>query len=174
MKDRGVEADYIVTATTRPKRDYEIDGVNYHFVDKSLFMEMKARGEFLEYAQVYGNWYGVPREQVRQAVNKGRDAVIKVDIQGAKTIKNNMPEACFVFVPPPDLDDLPSRLKQRNTESEQDLELRLKTAGSEFDNLPMFDYMVYNPSGRVDAAVDDMLAIIKAEKLRVQPRDLSC
>lgn len=174
MRQRGIEADFIVTTTTRARRVYEIDGVNYSFVSEEVFKQMISGGELLEHANVYGNWYGVPRTTVRKALDQGRDAIIKVDIQGAVTIKHNMPEACFVFVTPPDINDLSSRLKKRNTESESDLELRLKTAGSELDRLHLFDYVVYNRNGFLGQAVDDMLAIIRAEKIRVNPRRCRC
>jgi len=166
MKERGTDASFIVTVTTRSRRNYEIDGVNYHFVSEQQFNNLKENGDLLEFARVYGNWYGVPREQVIETVNKGRDAIIKVDIQGAFTIKQNMPEACFVFVTPPEVEELPSRLRKRNTESADELELRLKSAGIELEGLQTFDSVVLNYEGEVDRAVDDILAIIKAEKLK--------
>jgi len=169
MKERGVEADFIVTATTRPRRDYEIDGISYKFVSREAFDEMIKNNELLEYAQVYGNWYGVPRQPVSRALDRGADAIIKVDIQGAVTIKKNLPGACFVFITPPRIAELPGRLKRRNTESEYERELRLKTAGSEFEKLSVFDYVVFNPEGEIDAAVEDVLTIIRAEKLKVKP-----
>lgn len=166
MKERNVPADFVVTLTTRPPRDYEVDGLNYNFVKETQFMKLIEDGDLLEYARVYGNWYGVPRKPVLQSLEAGRDAVIKVDIQGAATIKKNMPEACFVFVTPPDAGALSKRLKKRNTESASDLDLRLKTAGAEFAQLHLFDYVVINRDGEVDAAVDDMVSIIRAEKLK--------
>lgn len=169
MKERGVKADFIVTTTTRPRRDYEIDGVSYNFVSRANFDKMINNNDLLEYAQVYGNWYGVPRQAVEQALERGTDAIIKVDIQGAATIKENLPGACFVFITPPKIAELPDRLKRRNTESESERELRLKTAGSEFEKLSVFDYIVLNPEGEVDSAVEDVLTIIRAEKLKVKP-----
>ena len=166
IRERGTDASFIVTVTTRPRRDYEIDGVNYHFVSQKQFNDLKENGDLLEFARVYGNWYGVPRGQVIQAIEKGRDAIIKVDIQGALTIKKNMPEACFIFVTPPEVDQLPSRLRKRNTESADELELRIKTAGTELEGLQAFDYVVLNYEGEIDRAADDILAIIKAEKLK--------
>ncbi|MFA5450902.1 MAG: guanylate kinase [Dehalococcoidales bacterium] len=168
MKERNVPADFIITLTTRPPRDYEIDGVNYYFVAEPVFMKMIENGELLEHARVYGNWYGVPKKQVAQSIQRGRDAIIKVDIQGAATIKKSMPEACFVFVTPPDASALSYRLRKRNTESVSDLELRLKTAGAEFSQLHLFDYVVLNCDGEVDAAVDDVISIIRSEKLKLR------
>ncbi len=174
LKECGIAADFIVTATTRRRRDYEIDGVNYHFVTEDHFLKMIEDEELLEYARVYGNWYGVPKAQVRKAIESGRDAIIKVDIQGAATIKKNMPEACFIFVTPPTIEDLLERLEKRNTETLKDLQLRIHSAGNELDKLPMFDYVVVNRNEEADLAVDDMLAIIKTEKLRVQSRNCRC
>jgi len=167
MKERGVEADFIVTTTTRPRRNYEVHGISYNFVSPTTFEEMIENNDLLEYAQVYGNWYGVPKRAVSQALERGSDAIIKVDIQGAVSIKNNLPGACFVFITPPKIAELPGRLKRRNTESETERELRLKTAGSEFEKLSVFDYIVLNPEGEIDAAVEDVLAIIRAEKLKI-------
>ncbi len=135
---------------------------------------MIEQDELLEYARVYGNWYGVPKDQVRQSLDSNRDAVIKVDIQGAATIKKNMPEACFIFVTPPSMADLALRLTSRNSESEAERSLRLDTAGIEMEELPMFDYVVLNHTGELEAAVEDMLAIIKAEKLKTRPRICRC
>ncbi len=135
---------------------------------------MIEQDELLEYARVYGNWYGVPKDQVRQSLDSNRDAVIKVDIQGAATIKKNMPEAWFIFVTPPSMADLALRLTSRNSESEAERSLRLDTAGIEMEELPMFDYVVLNHTGELEAAVEDMLAIIKAEKLKTRPRICRC
>ncbi len=170
LKARIGGADFIVTITTRPKREYEKDGQNYHFVSPEYFQEMRSCGQLLEHACVYGNWYGVPKEEVSASIRNGRDAVIKVDIQGAETIKSLIPDACFIFIAPPDIADLDSRLKKRNTESNRELEERLKTAGNEYDKLPMFDYLVINASGRVDQAVEDVVSIIRAEKLKISSR----
>jgi guanylate kinase len=167
-------ADFIVTVTTRSRRDYEVDGRDYHFVNQEQFRRMIEQDELLEYARVYGNWYGVPKDQVRQSLDSNRDAVIKVDIQGAATIKKNMPEACFIFVTPPSMADLALRLTSRNSESEAERSLRLDTAGIEMEELPMFDYVVLNHTGELEAAVEDMLAIIKAEKLKTRPRICRC
>ena len=169
MKERNVSADFIVTLTTRPPRSYEVDGVNYHFVDESAFMNLKESGDLLEYALVYGNWYGVPKKPIEQSVKAGRDVIIKVDIQGAASIKKNLPEACFVFVTPPDASSLSGRLKKRNTETACDLDLRLKTAAEEFEQLHLFDYIVLNCDGEVDVAVEDVISIIRSEKLKVHP-----
>lgn len=161
---------FAVTATTRPQRRGETAGRDYHFVSRSEFDRMMERRELLEWANVYGNLYGVPKRQVQQALAEGRDVVVKVDVQGAATIKNILPEAVFIFVAPPSMSDLEERLKQRKTESGVDLELRMKTAQEEMGSLPLFDYVVVNHEGQVELAVSQIESIVTAEKCRVKAR----
>jgi guanylate kinase len=165
--------EFIVTVTTRLQRPNERDGIHYRFVSDSEFQEMIESGGLLEYAGVYGNYYGVPVEPVRQALDNERDVVIKVDVQGAATIKKIVPEGVFIFLAASSMQELESRLKQRGTESESDLALRLETAAAELEQLPLFDYVVLNRRGEVNHAVADIDAIITAEKCRVVPRKLS-
>jgi len=163
---------FAVTATTRPQRQGETDGVDYHFVSKSEFDRMIEKGELLEWANVYGNLYGVPRHQVQQALAEGLDVVVKVDVQGAATIKNVFPEAVFIFVAPPSMSDLEERLRQRKTESGVDLELRTKAAHKEMGSLPLFDYVVVNHEDQVELAVSQIESIVTAEKCRVKARSI--
>jgi len=164
--------EFIVTVTTRIKRANESDGVHYRFVSENEFQGLISRNEMLEWANVYGNWYGVPKEPVRQALDSGKDVIVKVDVQGAATIKKILPQAVFIFLAPPSMEEIVLRLKRRRTESPSDLELRLKTAGEELQKLSLFDYMVFNRQGEIDRAVADIEAIITAEKCRVTPREL--
>jgi len=173
IKESGYPLEFIVTVTTRPRRANESDGVHYHFISRDKFQELIDRNDLLEWASVYGNWYGVPREPVKQALNKGKDVIIKVDVQGAATIKKILPQAVFIFLTPPSLEEIVLRLKQRRTESPPDLDLRVKTAEEELEKLPLFDYMVFNRRGEIDRAVADVEAIIAAEKCRVTPRELT-
>ncbi len=173
MKQSGFPAEYVTTVTTRPKRATEKDKVDYHFISEAEFQEMLAHNELLEWAKVYGNWYGVPRQSIRQALEKGRDTVVKVDVQGAATIKKIQPQAVFIFVTPPSIEELVRRLKQRNTESAFDLDLRTRTAEAEVKQLPLFDYMVINRQGEIDRAVSQIEAIITAEKCRIPPRQVN-
>ena len=170
LKKLGRPLHYAVTVTTRPRRAEEVDGVDYHFVSHEAFQEMLERREFLEWALVYGNKYGVPREQARQALQSGKDVLVRVDVQGSATIKALMPEALFIFLAPPSLDKLAERLKQRATESDMDLALRMENAQEEMRNLPMFDYVVVNEENCVELAASQIDAIITAEKCRVVPR----
>jgi guanylate kinase len=162
-----------VSATTRARRAGEKDGFDYHFVSREKFQELIDGGELLEWANVYGNYYGIPREPVRQALQKGKDVIVKIDVQGAATIKKIMPQAVFIFMVTPYMEELEHRLKQRRTENSADLELRLKTAVEELRQLPMFDYIVVNRPGEINQAIADIIAIIKAEKCRVAQRELA-
>src|SRR4030043_151738 len=170
MKRRRYPLYYAVTATTRPRRESERDGVDYYFVSRADFEKMVERNELLEWANVYGNLYGVPSSQIKDALARGQDAVVKVDVQGAAAIKKIAPQAVFIFLAPPSMNDLESRLRQRRTESGVALELRMATAHEEMKQLPMFDYIVVNHKDGIEAALSQIEAIITAEKCRVHPR----
>lgn len=157
---------HAVTATTRPQRPGETDGVDYHFVTRAKFTEMIEAGELLEWANVYGNLYGIPKTPVQQALDQGKDVIVKIDIQGAATIKRIAPEALLIFLSPPSMEELERRLRERKTETTTDLELRLKTAQREMESLPSFDYVVVSQKDGVDMAISQIQAIITAEKKR--------
>ena len=173
MKELGYPLKYITTLTTRPRRPDERNNVDYHFVSMERFQKMIANNELLEWANVYGNWYGVPREAVKQALDKGKDVMVKVDVQGAATIKKILPQAIVIFLMPPSMDELLIRLKGRHTEVPSDLALRLKTAEEEIKRLPLFDYVVVNRWDEIDQVVSGIEAIITAEKCRVIPREIT-
>ena len=173
MKKLGCPVEHIVTVTTRPQRDKERNNVDYHFISKERFQEMIEHKELLEWANVYGNWYGVPKEPVKQALDKRQDVIVKVDIQGAATIKKILPQAVSIFLVPPSMAELGSRLKHRHTESPFDLALRIKTAEKEIKKLSLFDYIVVNQQDEIDRAVSEIMAIITAEKCRAIPREIS-
>jgi len=164
--------EHITTVTTRLQRGNESDKVDYHFVSREKFQAMIKSNELLEWAEVYNNWYGVPREPVKTALDKGQDVVIKVDVQGAATIKKILPQAVFIFLMLPSVEDHVLRLEQRRTESPADLALRTKTAGEELKKIHLFDYIVFNRHGEIDRAVADIEAIIIAEKHRVAQREI--
>ena len=170
MKELGHPFHYTVTYTTRPPRAEEKQGVDYHFVSSERFEQMIKRGELLEWAKVYGHWYGVPRQEVKEALDTGQDVIVRVDVQGAATIKNLLPEAILIFLMPSSMEELKERLRKRHTESNADLELRLQTAQEEMKSLPLFDYVVINRQGEVDTTVSQIEAIITAEKCRVKPQ----
>jgi guanylate kinase len=173
LKQSGFPAMRVTTVTTRLPRPNERDGEHYHFISTDKFQEMKNSNELLESASVYGNWYGVPREPVRQALNDGKDVIIKVDVQGAVTIKKIVPEAVFIFLVSASIEELVTRLKQRRTETETDLDLRINTAQEELEKLPQFDYLVVNRQGEINQTVADIRSIYTAEKRRVKPRNIS-
>jgi guanylate kinase len=173
MKELKYPLEYITTLTTRRRRAGERNHIDYHFVTTERFQEMMEKGELLEYANVYGNWYGVPKQMVKQALESGHDTIAKVDIQGAASIKEIVPHAVFIFLMPPSIEELGVRLKKRHTESSFDLNLRLRTAAEEMKQLSLFDYVVYNQRNDINRAVADIVAIITAEKCRVEPREIN-
>jgi guanylate kinase len=173
MKKSGYPAEFITTITTRPQRAEEKNNIDYHFVSVESFQKMIENKELLEWANVYGNWYGVPKEPVKRALDRGQDVIVKVDVQGAATIKKTIPQAVFIFLVPPSMEELATRLKQRHTESPFDLTLRLKTAEEEMKKLPLFDYVVVNREAEIDLAVSAIEAIITAEKRRAIPMEIS-
>ena len=159
---------FTVTATTRTQRLGEEDGEDYLFMDRDSFLQMEREGDFLERAQVYGNWYGVPKSQVKEAMDKGMDVIMKTDVQGAATIKDLAPGGIFIFLMPPSPQELERRLRERKTETTPDLELRIHTAMDEMRQLSQFDYVVVNDD--LETAVDQIKAIITAEKCHIPSR----
>ncbi len=167
MRELGFQFHYVVTATTRPKRQSEIDDIDYHFISEEQFHKMVKAGQFLEWANVYGNYYGVPKEEVSNALKKGQDVIVKVDVQGAATIKRVLPDAVFIFLTPPSTEELANRLKQRNSQSSSDLNLRLGKASEEMKSLPLFDYVIESQKDNLEFTVSQINAIVTAEKCRV-------
>lgn len=173
MREFGYPLEYITTVTTRPRRASERDHIDYHFISAEKFQNMIKHDKLLEWANVYGNWYGVPKEPVKLALDSGQDTIVKVDIQGVEAIKKILPQAVFIFLMPPSKEELKLRLKQRHTESSFDLGLRIKTAEEELKQLSLFDYMVFSRRGEINRAVSDIAAIITAEKCRITPREIT-
>ena len=161
---------FAVTATTRKIREGERDGVDYLFLDEDTFFKMRERDEFLEFAQVHDHWYGVPRNQVRNGLKSGRDVILKIDVQGAATVRRLIPEALSIFMLPASLEELRSRLAHRMSESSPEMELRLEAAEAELARVSEFDYRVVNRDNCLEQAVLDIDAIISAEKCRLKPR----
>ena len=161
---------YVVTATTRPKRAREKNGLDYHFLSPNEFQQMIDRHQLLEWASVYGNYYGVPIDEVSPALSKGLDTIVKVDVQGAAAINRILPQAVFIFLMPPSLEALEKRLKRRRSESSQDLALRLARAKKEIRSLPLFHYVITSHQNKLDEVVSRIDAIVTAEKCRVKPR----
>lgn len=157
---------FVVTATTRPRRPHETEGVDYYFVSKSEFADMIERNELLEYAIVYGDYKGIPKRHIREALASGRDVVLRIDVQGAATIRRLIPQAVTIFLAPESEADLIERLSKRQTESPDELKMRIATARKEILRLSEFDYVVVNRHNHLDDTVEQVLAILRAEKCR--------
>lgn len=162
---------YVITVTTRPKRVNEKNDIDYHFISTEQFQKMIDNRELLEWAEVYGNRYGVPKEPVKRALDQGQNVMLKVDIQGVANIKKIVPQAVTIFLMPSSIEDLERRLKRRHTESAFDMSRRLNIAESEMKELRGFNYVVTNPDGQIDRALSDIKAIITAEQCRVDMGD---
>ena len=162
----GAAAHYAVTATTRPIRPGERDGIDYYFVSPERFQQLRAHGELLEHAQVYGRWYGVPKAPLRDALAAGKDVLLKVDVQGARFISQLLPSALLIFLRPPSMEELERRLRARKTELPEELARRIETARGELAQADCFDYAVENETDAVDAAVRRIAAIIAHEHQR--------
>ena len=173
MQERGLPFHFVVTATTRPRRPGETHGKDYWFVSKEDFARMIEQNELIEYALVYGDYKGIPRAQVREALASGKDVVMRLDVQGAETIRRLVPDALLIFITTDSEDELVKRLKTRDTETPDALAIRIATARRELKRVEAFDYVIVNHDFRLDDAVDTVQAIIKAEHHRVRPRKVN-
>lgn len=173
MKERGRSFHFVVTATTRPRRPEEEHGKDYFFLSKEEFAQMIEQEELIEYAIVYKDYKGIPKQQVREALAHGKDVVMRLDVQGAATVRKLTPEAVLIFLTTESEDALVRRLKARQTETAENLSLRIATARQELKRAAEFDYVVVNADGHLDETVDTVIAIIQAEHQRVNPRKVS-
>lgn len=167
LKQANYPFYFVVTATTRPQRSNEIDGVDYHFVSMGEFAELIEKGELLEYAVVYGDYKGIPKKHVRQALASGRDVIMRIDVQGAATIRRLVPNAVTIFLTAESEEELIRRLEERKTEDPGKLKMRIATARQEIKRIVEFDYVVMNRVDQLDKTVDQVLSIMTAEKSRV-------
>lgn len=158
---------FVVTATTRPPRAGEVDGVDYIFVSHDEFARMIEAGEFLEYAVVYNDYKGVPKKQIRDALASQRDVIMRVDPQGAATIRRLVPNAVFIFLTTRSEEEMVQRLRERKSENPEGLKLRIATSREEMKRIKEFDYWVINADDRQGDAVDRILCIMEAERVRV-------
>ncbi|XP_013614318.1 PREDICTED: guanylate kinase 3, chloroplastic [Brassica oleracea var. oleracea] len=171
LRESRQRLHFVVTATTRPMRPGEVDGKDYFFVTRDNFLSMVENDELLEYALVYGEYKGIPKKQIRESMSKGEDIVLRVDIQGAQTLRRILgSSAVFVFLVAESEVAMVERLVDRKTESQEELLVRVATAREEVRHLKSFDYVVVNAKGRLDDAVSRVEAIIDAEKSRVHQR----
>ena len=154
-----------VSATTRKPRNGEVHGVNYFFIEKEEFTKMIENGEFLEYAQIYDNFYGTPKAAIIECLEKGQDVILEIEMQGARQIKEVYPEGVFIFVLPPSLEELKSRIVGRGTETQEEIEKRFSCAFEEINQIVNYDYFIVNED--IEKSVSDVEAIICAEKNKV-------
>jgi len=170
MKERGLPIHFVVTTTSRPPREDEIEGEDYYFVSTDEFENMIEQDELFEYALVYEQYKGIPKHRVQEGLESGKDVVLRLDVQGAQTIRSLLSDALLIFISTTDEEELVNRLKSRKTESDESMKLRLETAREEFETLPIFDYYVINAEGKLDEAVVTIESIIRAEHHRINPR----
>ena len=154
-----------VSATTRKPRNGEVHGVNYFFIEKEEFTKMIENGEFLEYAQIYDNFYGTPKAAIIECLEKGQDVILEIEMQGARQIKEVYPEGVFIFVLPPSLEELKSRIVGRGTETQEEIEKRFSCAFEEINQIVNYDYFIVNED--IEKSVNDVEAIILSEKNKV-------
>ena len=173
MQERGLPFHFVVTATTREKRANETHGKDYFFVTKDEFAHMIDADELIEHAIVYGDYKGIPKQQVREALASGKDVVMRVDVQGAESVRKMAPEALLVFITTDSEEELVHRLETRKTETTDSLALRIATARKELKRLEAFDYVIVNRDFQLDVTVDAIRSIIDAEHHRVSPRKVS-
>lgn len=154
-----------VSATTRKPRNGEVHGVNYFFIEKEEFTRMVENGEFLEHAQIYDNFYGTPKAAIIECLEKGQDIILEIEMQGARQIKEVYPEGVFIFVLPPSLEELKSRIVGRGTETQEEIEKRFSCAFEEINQIVNYDYFIVNED--IEKSVNDVEAIILSEKNKV-------
>ena len=170
MKELGLPFYFVVTSTTRPPRVEEQHGVDYFFISRDEFARMIEQDELLEYAVVYNDYKGIPKQQVHDALLSGKDVIMRVDVQGAATIRSLLPEALLIFITTESEEELVSRLSARKTETREGMSLRIATARKEMQRMDEFDYAVVNRDDHLAETVETIQAIIRAEHHRVHSR----
>jgi guanylate kinase len=171
LRGRLPEFHFAVTATTRERRPGEMHGVHYFFMSTDDFKADLDAGEFIESAEVYGNFYGVPRRGIQGGLDSGRHVIVKVDVQGAATIRELAPDAILIFLMPTSMEDLTRRLWHRKTDGPQVVMRRVRTAAEELTAVESFDYAVFNEEGKLSQTLDQIMAIIIAEQRKVKQRE---
>jgi guanylate kinase len=168
----GLAFTRVVTVTTRTPRPKESPGVDYHFVSVDEFLALRDSGQLLEWADVYGKYYGTPRRATQEALDRGETVILKIDVQGADQVRRHASGAIFVFLGPGSFDELVRRLADRRTESAEAFRRRVQQARDELRQLTLFDYLIVNRQGALAEAVEQLQAIVVAERLRIQPRKI--
>jgi guanylate kinase len=167
---RGHRFHRVITCTTRPPRETERDGIDYHFLSDAQFDELIVSGGLLEHAVVYGHRSGVPRQQVLDELAAGKDVIVRTDVQGAASIRRLMPDAVLIFVAPSSLTELEDRIRARGSDDEARIERRLQAARGEMARQGEFEYVVVNAPGRLEETADRVEEILQAERLRATGR----
>ncbi|MCR5111989.1 MAG: guanylate kinase [Ruminococcus sp.] len=157
-----------VSATTRSPREGEVDGVNYYFISKDEFTERIGEGKFLEYAEYCGNFYGTPMDKVNEMLEKGKNVILEIEVQGAVKVMNKRPDALSIFIAPPSINELRRRLHKRGTESDEVIEQRVAQASNEVALAAKYDYIIVNDA--LEDAVEDFFHVVRAEQLRADKR----
>ncbi|GIK57657.1 MAG: guanylate kinase [Chloroflexi bacterium] len=172
IESRAEAFYFVVTATTRPPRPGEVDGQDYIFLSSDQFAEMIENNELLEYAIVYNDYKGIPKQQIRDALASGRDVIMRVDVQGAATIRKLIPNAITIFLTTNSEEELVARLRERKSETSEGLNLRIATARQEMKRIHEFDYWIVNAEEQQETAVHQILSIITAAHCRVNQRPI--
>ncbi|GCE06475.1 guanylate kinase [Dictyobacter aurantiacus] len=170
LKEKGTDFHVVASVTTRAPRPGESEGNPYHFVSHEQFKDMIEQNELIEYAQVHGNWYGQPIRQIVDNLQQGRDVLLKIDVQGAATVRQRVPGAIYIFLVPGSIEELVERLTNRQTETEEERQRRLLDAQHELAQQEHYEYTIVNRQGRLSEAVEQLQAIMQAEHCRTRPR----
>lgn len=172
LKRCGLPLHVVITATTRAPRENEVDGRDYFFLSIEEFKKRRDEGWFAEHARVYADFKGIPRHQIEEALASGKDVVARVDVQGAKTLRAQYPQAVLIFIAPKSFEEWYQRLTRRGTETEADLMIRVATAREEVKQIGVFDYVVINAENEIEKAINDVVSIIKTEHMAVNHRKI--
>lgn len=170
LKEKGADFHVVASVTTRAPRSGESEGHPYYFVSHEQFKDMIEQGELIEYAQVHGNWYGQPIRPIVDNLQQGRDVLLKIDVQGAETVRKKVPGAIYIFLVPGSIEELVERLTNRQTETEEECQRRLIDAQHELAQQEHYEYTIVNRQGRLSEAVEQLQAIMQAEHCRTRPR----
>lgn len=166
FSEKNNNFEYSISMTTRKPREGEVDGVDYFFTTREKFEKMIEEGKLLEYTEFVGNYYGTPIDYVNETLNKGKDVFLEIEVQGAKQVREKFPDGLFIFLVPPSLNELKSRIKTRGTESDEVIDSRMNVAKEEIEMMHLYDYVVEND--KVENAVERIKAIIIAEHHRIE------
>ncbi len=170
LRKNTPDTHFVITMTTRKPRAEEQHGVDYFFVDKDEFESYIANDALLEYAKVYSDYKGIPKSQVREAFSSGKDVIMRLDVQGAMTIRELCPDAVLIFLTASSKEEWLKRLIERRSETPDELELRIQTAEKEYAMIEAFDYLVVNSHMNLEQTIEDIQAIIRTEHMRTKPR----